>query len=139
MLFSTIILLLSGTIGVIFYHPSVEYAAVGFFETFFVVLTLAAVALAVGFKGPDFSVTRRARMIRQEWSLIGLIVCGVAGLAVVAPLGAIAIFSFFGGGISTTNLTIAVAISAVISIVISAIFYRINIGLANDLLKKAQI
>ena len=139
MLFSMIILLLSGTIGVIFYHPSIEYAAVGFFETFFVVLTLASVALAVGLKGPDFSVTRRARMIRQEWSLIGLIVCGVAGLAVVAPLGAIVIVSFFGGGVSTTNLAIAVAISAVISTVVSAIFYRINIGLANDLLKKAQI
>ena len=40
-------------------------------------------------------------MIRQDWSLIGVVVCGVAGLAVLAPLGAIVIFSFFGGGIST--------------------------------------
>ena len=137
--FSIIILIISGTIGVIFYRPSVEYATIGFLETFFMVLVLSSVSLSVGFKGPDFSVTRRARMIRQEWSLIGLIVCGVAGLAVLAPLGAIAILSFLGGGISTTNLAIAVAISAVISVVITAIFYRINIGLANDLLKKAQM
>jgi hypothetical protein len=138
-LFSTIILLISGAVGIIFYHPTLEYTLVGFLETFFLVLALGSISLAVGFKGPDFSVTRRARMIRQEWSLIGLLVCGLAGLAVLAPLGVIVIFSFFGGGINDSSLAIAVAISAIISAVISVVFYRINIGLADDLLKKAQI
>jgi hypothetical protein len=137
-LFSTIILLISGTIGIVFYRPTIEEAIVGFMETFFLILALGSISLAVGFKGPDFSVTRRARMVRQEWSLIGLIVCALAGAAVLAPLVPIVIFSFFGGIVSS-SLAIAVIISAIISVVISAIFYRINIGLADDLLKKAQI
>lgn len=139
LLFSTIFLLISGTVGIIFYRPTIEESIVGFLEPFFLVLALSSISLTVGFKGPDFSITRRARMIRQEWSLIGLLVCGLAGLAVLAPLGVIVIFSFFGGGINDSSLAIAVAISAIISVVISAVFYRINIGLADDLLKKAQI
>lgn len=139
LLFSTIFLLISGTVGIIFYRPTIEESIVGFLEPFFLVLALSSISLTVGFKGPDFSITRRARMIRQEWSLIGLLVCGLAGLAVLAPLGVIVIFSFFGGGINDSSLAIAVAISAIISAVISVVFYRINIGLADDLLKKAQI
>jgi hypothetical protein len=139
LLFSTIFLLISGTVGIIFYRPTIEESIVGFLEPFFLVLSLSSISLTVGFKGPDFSITRRARMIRQEWSLIGLLVCGLAGLAVLAPLGVIVIFSFLGGGINDSSLAIAVAISAIISAVISVVFYRINIGLADDLLKKAQI
>lgn len=137
-LFSTIILLISGTVGIIFYHPTLQEAIAGFLEAFFVVLAVGAISLAVGFKGPDFSETRRARMVRQEWSLIGLIVCAVAGGAVLAPLVPYMLFTLFNIG-STYNIAIAVAISAIISGVITAVFYRINIGLADDLLKKAQI
>ena len=49
-------------------------------------LAVASVSLQIGFKGPDFSGTRRARMIRQEWSLIGSIVGVVTGAAVFAPV-----------------------------------------------------
>jgi hypothetical protein len=136
-LFSTIILLVSGTIGTIFYHPRLEDAIIGYLETFFVVLAIGAVSLAIGFKGPDFSQTRRARMIRQEWSLIGLIVGALAGIGVLAPLLPFLIISFLGGS-AFYSLIVGVVISAIISIVISAVFYKINIGLANDLLRKAE-
>ena len=136
-LFSTIILLISGTIGTIFYHPTLENAIIGYLETFFVVLAIGAVSLAIGFKGPDFSQTRRARMVRQEWSLVGLIVGALAGIGVLAPLLPFLIISFLGGS-AFYSLIVGVAISALISIVISAIFYKINIGLANDLLRKAE-
>ena len=137
-LFSTVILLISGIIGTIFYRPTVEDAIVGFVETFILVLALSSVSLTIGFKGPDFSQTRRARMIRQEWSLIGLIVSALVGAAVLAPLLPFVIFSFLGSAASY-SLIIGVIISAIISTVISVIFYKINIGLADDLLKKAQI
>ena len=136
-LFSTIILLISGTIGTLFYRPTVEDAIIGYLETFFVVLAIGAASLAVGFKGPDFSQTRRARMIRQGWSLIGLIVGGLVGVAVLAPLLPFIIISFLGGA-AFYSLIIGVVISAIISAVITAIFYKINIGLASDLLRKAE-
>ncbi|HUK85104.1 MAG TPA: hypothetical protein VLU95_04505 [Candidatus Acidoferrum sp.] len=136
-LFSTILLLISGTIGTVFYHPTIEDAIIGFLETFLVVLAVGAVSLAVGFKGPDFSQTRRARMIRQEWSLVGLVVGALIGAAVVAPLLPFVIISFLGGS-AFYSLIVGVLISAIISLVISAIFYKINIGLASDLLKKAE-
>jgi hypothetical protein len=135
--FSTIILLISGAVGIIFYHPNLEVSIVGFLETFFVILSVGAVSLAIGFKGPDLSESRRARMVRQEWSLIGLAVCTVAGGAVLAPLAPYMLFTLFNIG-SSYNLAIAVAISAIISLSVTAVFYRINIGLADDLLKKAQ-
>ncbi len=136
-LFSTIFLLISGTVGTIFYQPTVEYAIIGFLETFFVVLAIGAVSLTVGFKGPDFSQTRRARMIRLEWSLVGLIVGGLAGIGVLAPLVPFVIISFLGGS-AFYSLVVGVVISAIISVVISGIFYKINIGLANELLRKAE-
>ena len=143
-LFSTIILLISGTIGTVFYHPSAQDVIVAFLETFFVVLAVGSISLAIGFRGADFSETRRARMIRQEWSLIGVIVCAVAGAAVLAPLVPYVIASFassFIPGLSASsfNLAISVIISGVISLAITAVFYRINIGLAQDLLRKAEV
>ena len=143
-LFSTIILLISGTVGIVFYHPTLNQAIVAFIETFFIVLAVGSISLSIGFKGADFSETRRARMIRQEWSLIGVIVCAVAGAAVLAPLVPYVIASFassFIPGLSASsfNLAISVIISGVISLAITAVFYRINIGLAQDLLRKAEV
>jgi hypothetical protein len=135
--FSIIILMLSGVIGIIVYHPTLQEAIVGFLEAFFVALAVGAISQAIGFKGPDFSMTRRARMVRQEWSLIGLIVSGIGGLAVLAPLLPFVIFSFLGGA-PPYGIEIGVIVSAIISVAISAVFYFINIGLARDLLRKAE-
>ena len=140
MLFSTITLLISGSIGIVFYHPTLQEATAAFLESFFVILAVGLVALTIGFKGPDFSQSRRARMVRQEWSLIGLVVCGIAGVAVLAPLIlSVGLALFTGGAIISSNFAIGVVISAVISLGISIVFYRINIGLAKDLLRKAEV
>ena len=140
MLFSTIILFISGIIGVIFYHPTLPEAIAVFLEGFFVLLAVGIVALTIGFKGPDFSQSRRARMVRQEWSLIGLVVCGIVGAGVLAPLiVSVGIALFTGGAVTSLNLAIGVAISGGISLGISAVFYRINLGMAADFLRKAEI
>jgi hypothetical protein len=134
-----IILLLSGTIGVIFYQPSLQVAITAFLEGFFVLTAVGIVALTIGFKGPDFSQTRRARMVRQEWSLIGLVVGAVVGASVLAPLLlSVGLSLFTGGNINTSNLAISVGISAAISLGISIVVYRINLGIAADFLKKSQ-
>ena len=139
-LFSTVVLLISGSVGVVFYHPALQLAITVFLEGFFALLSVGMVALAIGFKGPDFSQTRRARMVRQEWSLIGLVVCAVTAAAVLAPLLlTIGLSIFTGGAIVTSNLAISVAISGAISIGISIVFYRINVDLATGFLKKAEV
>jgi hypothetical protein len=144
-LFSIIMLVISGTIGTLFYHTTFQETFVGFLEAFFVVLAVGSISLTIGLKGPDFSQTRRARMIRQEWSLVGLIVAALAGGAVLVPIAPylIAMFasSFIPGlGLvaNTFNLIISVIISGVIAIVITVIFYKINIGMAKDFIRKAQ-
>ncbi len=138
--FSTIILIVSGVIGVIFYHTSWEVSIAAFLGGFFVLLAVGTVSLTIGFKGPDFSQTRRARMVRQEWSLIGLVVGAVVGVGVLAPLIVTIGLSLFSGSvISTLSLAIGVAISAAISLGITIVFYRINLGIAADFLRKAEV
>jgi hypothetical protein len=139
-MFSIIILIASSAVGVILYQPTLRKTVVLMLEAFFLVLALASVSLQVGFKGADFSATRRARMVRQEWSFIGLGVTAAAGAAVLAPV----IFLYglallYGISISSLNLAIGVAISAAISIAISAFFYRINVDSAQELLRKAEV
>jgi len=139
-IFSMIILLISGSVGVVFYHPNLQETIAAILEGFFVLLAVGSVALAVGFKGPDFSQTRRARMVRQEWSLIGLVVCAVVGAAVAVPLVvSVGLALFTGGAIILSNIAIGVFISAVVSLGITIVFYRVNIGLATDFLKKAEV
>ena len=138
--FSTIILLISGIIGVIFYQPTLPVAITAFVEGFFVLLAVGIVSLTIGFKGPDFSQTRRARMVRQEWSLIGLVVGAVVGISVLAPLIlSVGLSLFTGGTINISSFAIDIAISGAISLGISAVVYRANIGIAADFLKKSQI
>ena len=143
-LFSTIILLAGGVVGIVFYHPSLRETIVAFIEALFIILAVSSISLSVGFKGADFSQTRRARMVRQEWTLVGFIVCAIAGAAVLAPLVPYVIASLapsFIPGLTASafNLAISVIISGVISLIITAVFYRINIGSARELLRKAEV
>jgi hypothetical protein len=143
--FSIAILLITSTVGVLFYHPTFKVAITLFIEAIFALLPVGSIALAIGFKGADFSAARRARMIRQEWALISLIVCAVAGLAVVAPIIPFAInkiaAGFLGIGLAADpmNLAIALVISGVISVIITAVFYKVNINNAATLLRKAEV
>jgi len=140
MIFAVIILAVTGFIGIIVFHPSLRKAGIAMIEAFFMALAVASVSLQVGFKGPDFSGTRRQRMVRQEWSLIGSVVGVITGAAVFAPVLVQYAFGLYSGiSVSTLNYTIGVAISAAISTSISAVFYKINIGAAQDLLRKAQV
>jgi hypothetical protein len=140
-LLSIIILLISSVIGIFLYRPNLQLTIMCFLETVLLVLSLSAVSLAIGFKGPDFSQTRKQRMIRQEWSLIGVLACGVAGGGVLAPVGV----TYFllplltGAAVATTTLAISITISAVIAIVVSAVFYKVDIDIARGFLKKAEV
>jgi len=139
-IFSVIILLATGVIGIVVFHPSARRIIISMTEAFLMAIAVASVSLSVGFRGPDFSGTRRARMIRQEWSLIGSIVGVITGGAVFAPVLAQYVLAlFFGTSVSSLNYAIGLGISAVISVTITAIFYRINIGSAREFLRKAEV
>ncbi len=140
---SVLILLLTVIVGSVFYHPSIRVIITGFIEGFLLVLALGSIGLAIGFKGADFTASRRARMIRQKWSLISLGVCSIAGLAIIAPLlpyviGALLSGLFATGPVSNLNLIISLGISAVIAAVISAVFYKVNVNSAAELIRNAE-
>jgi hypothetical protein len=141
---SLLILVVTGIVGTVFYQPSLRVIILAFLEGLFLVLAVGPISLSIGFKGADFTVSRRARMIRQEWALISLVVCFLAGLAVLAPLAPYALGYVLSGFInlgtvSDLNLAISIVISGVISGVIAAVFYRININSAKELIRKAEV
>ncbi len=146
-LFSIIILAVTAAIGTVFFHPSLRKTLVAVIEAFLMVLPIAAFSLQVGLKWPDFSQTRRARMVRQDWSFIGFIICSIVGAVVILPVlvpYALSLLpqsysSIFGNSISNLTLAIGVAISAAISVAFSAFFYRLNINAARDFLRKAEV
>lgn len=141
---STIILIGTGVVGIVFFNPSLVMTVMAFVEGWFLILALGSMGLYFGFRGADFSVTRRARMIRQSWALISLAGCTLAGVAILAPLFPIALslipIPFLQiPALGIVELTILVAISCVIASVIAGIFYKLNLGSARELLQKAEI
>jgi hypothetical protein len=141
---SILILIVTGIMGTAIYQPSLRVIISAFLEGLFLVLALGPISLSIGFKGADFTVSRRARMIRQEWAFISLAVCFVAGLAVLAPLAPYALGYVLSGFISIgtvtdLNLAISILISGVIACVIAAVFYKININSAKELIRKAEV
>jgi hypothetical protein len=143
-MFSLIILVISGIVGAVLFHPSLRLIIVSLIEDIFLILSLGSIALTMGFRGADFTVSRRARMIRQQWSLISLAACFVAGIGMLAPFFPYVIGMFapalpFALPTSNLNLAISVAISGAIASVLTAVFYRINVGSAEELLRKAEV
>ena len=141
--FAIIVLIVTGTIGVVFFRPSISTTIIAFLESLFLTFALGSMGLHFGFRGADFSATRRARMIRQEWSLASFVACTLAGLAIVAPLAPYIISKFASSflpiaPLGVVELAISVVISGVIASVFTVVFYKINLGSARELLRKAE-
>jgi hypothetical protein len=136
-LFGLIIFAITSTIGAIIYSMPFRVIFVGAFEAVFLVFALSAVSLANGIKGADFNELPRPRMIRVEWSLINLIACFLAGAAILGPLLPYVLSSIVPG-FGVLDPYIAVAVSAVIAVIITVVFYRIAINNAEELLLKAE-
>ena len=144
-LFSLIVLAITGTIGSIIYHPTLRAAIIASLVGVFIVFALGAISLSNGIRGADFTETPRARMIRQRIVYLNLAACTLGGMAILAPFfpyAATSILSAFVpnlfGGIFIDPF-LALAVSAVITAVIAVIFYRIAINNARELLMKAEI
>jgi hypothetical protein len=142
--FSLVVLAITGTIGLVMYHPSLRAAILAPFEAIFLVFALGSISLSNGIAGADFTETPRPRMIRQTTSLLNLGACALAGLAILAPfipyvlsttLSAIIPGSAMGSLLDPSQAAI---ISAIIAVVLTVVFYRINLKKAKELLRKAE-
>jgi hypothetical protein len=106
----------------------------------FLVLALGAISLSNGIKGADFTEVPRPRMIRVKWSIINLLVCSLSALAVLAPFVpyvlSISVPGLFAAFI---DLYLAIAVSGVVAAVITAVFYRVAVKNAEELLSKAEV
>ena len=143
--FSLIVSAATGILGFVIYQPSLRATIVACFEAVFLVLALGTISLSNGIRGADFTETPRPRMIRVLWSFINLVSCLLGGIAILAPLFQYVLSSMlsgfmpdlFGGAILDPYL--ALVVSAIIAVVLAAIFYRIALRNARELLKKAEI
>ena len=142
--FSLVVLAITGTIGLVMYHPSLRDAILAPFEAIFLVFALGSISLSNGIAGADFTETPRPRMIRQTASLLNLVACILGGLAILAPffpyvlssaLSAIIPGSAMGSLLDPSQAAI---ISAIIAVVLTVVFYRINLKKAKELLRKAE-
>ncbi len=81
-------------------------------------------------------------MIRQEWSLFSFIACTLAGLAIIAPLVPYVLTtiapSFLTLAMGPVELTVSLIISGVIATIFTAVFYKLNVDSAKELLRKAE-
>jgi hypothetical protein len=141
-LFGLIILTITGIIGTILYKPTPTMLCVAILDALFLIFTLGAVSLNVGFRGADFIEIPKPRMIRSSWMMINLVSCLLTALAIIAPLMLSVIpivLGEFGINFPTINPFITTAISGVIASVITGLFYKFNLDTAKEFLKKAEI
>jgi len=135
--FSTLVIITTGTVGAVVFHPSLRATLVAFVVSFLLMLALSSISLSIGIRGSDFRELPRPRMIRTEWSLINMIACFVAALLVLAPFIPYAL-TIIGAG-PTSDAYQAVAVSAVVSVVITLVGYRLALKGARELLARAEM
>jgi hypothetical protein len=136
-IFGLIITAITATVGAIFFGATVKQALILAIEAIFLVFALSAISLSSGIKGADFNELPRPRMIRVEWSFINFFACGLGGLAIISPFIPYAISTVFPA-FGSLDPIIALIVSGIIAAVLTAIFYRVAIGNAKELLSKAE-
>ncbi len=139
-LFALIVLAITGPAGTLLYRLSFRETIIALLETIFLIFALSAVSLSSGIKGADFTEVPRPRMIRVEWSFLNLLLCGITGLVVLAPVLFYAFSGILAGfipGFPTIDLSVSLALSGVIAVAFTLVFYRVAVGFAAELIRKA--
>ena len=144
-LFSLIVLVITGTVGSIIYHPTFRAITIASIEGVFLIFALGALSLLNGIRGADFTETPRPRMIRQGTAILNLIICSVAGAGILSPFIPYMIASTLSAFIPSLSTFpfldpyIATVVSVVIAVVLTVIFYSLALNEAKEFLSKAQI
>jgi hypothetical protein len=138
--FALVVLPITTLVGILMYHPSLRAIITAVLVPIFLVLALGAISLSNGIKGADFTEVPRPRMIRVKWSIINLLVCSLSALAVLAPFVPYVLSIFVPGLFAAfIDLYLAIAVSGVVAAVITAVFYRVAVKNAEELLSKAEV
>jgi len=122
--------------------PSVNLIIVSLIEYVLLILALAAVSISSGIMGAQFMETPRPRMDNPVTSFVNLFMCIVVGVIILLPLlpnGAHLLALPMIVSLPRFSLPIAVMISAMISFVITLLFYRVALQNAKQLLTKVQV
>ncbi|MEM3771913.1 MAG: hypothetical protein QXW80_06350 [Candidatus Micrarchaeia archaeon] len=141
MLLSLPVAFIGSIFAIILLKPSINTIIIGLLEAVFSIIPIAMISLICGIKGVDFREKPRPRMIRPEWGLVGLIVCGFVEVAIIAPLVPyviryilpIHIFS-----LPEYYIYVALAISATIVLITAYLAYKIALKSAEGLLRKSE-
>ena len=148
LVFSLTVTLICSAVSGLLFVPPLDMALLGFFESIFLVSALTMVSISFGIRGADFrELFPRSRMIRPKWSIINLIVCVLAGLAIIAPAIPI-LLNFFASSFAPSStafvpfpdyfLYIGLVLSGVIAVVMFYVFRKIALDYAERLLADAE-
>jgi len=141
-IFSCIVTLVCGVIGILITRPSPDIAIALLIESILLIFALGAVSLGAGINGADFTEVPRPRMVRPLTSLVTMLLCFVLALAIFSPLLLHAVtmeYILIPVPLPKIDLSIAVSISAVIAVVITFVFYKIALKNAEEFLINAEI
>jgi len=141
-IFSFVVMLVCGVIGVLIARPSPDIAIALLIESILLIFALGTVSLGAGIKGADFTEAPRPRMVRPLTVLVYMLLCLVLALAIFSPLllHAVAMgYILVPVSLPRIDLYVAVSISAVIALVVTFVFYRIALKNAEEFLIKAEI
>jgi uncharacterized protein YacL len=144
-LFSLIVLAITGAVGSVIYHPTANVVIIALVEGIFLIWALGALSLSNGISGADFTETPRPRMIRQSTAILNFVACSAAGAGILAPFVPYLMSSTLSslmpglGKLPFLNPYLATVLSAIIALVLTAIFYRFALKNAREFLKKAEI
>jgi len=141
-IFSCIVTLVCGVIGILIARPSPDIAIVLLIESVLLIFALGAVSLGAGIKGADFTEVPRPRMVRPLTVLVYGLLCLVLALAIFSPLLLHAVAMGYiplPVSLPKLDLYVAISISAVIALVVTFLFYKIALKNAEEFLIKAEI
>ena len=141
-IFSFVVMLVCGVIGILVAHPSPDIAIVLLIESILLIFALSAVSLGAGIKGADFTEAPRPRMVRPLTVLVYMLLCLVLALAIFSPLLPHAVTMGdipIPVSLPRVDLYVAVSISAVIALVVTFVFYRIALNAAEKFLTEAEV
>ncbi|UCE16371.1 MAG: hypothetical protein JSV12_01790 [Candidatus Bathyarchaeota archaeon] len=141
-IFSCIVTLVCGAIGILIARPSPDIAVVLLIESMLLIFALGAVSLGTGIKGADFTEVPRPRMVRPLTVLVYGLLCLVLALAIFSPLLLHAVAMEYiplPVSLPKLDLYVAISISAVIALVVTFVFYKIALKNAEEFLIKAEI
>ncbi len=137
--FSALITIITGLVGIVAFHPSPRTILIASPLSLLLMLALGAISLANGIQGADFTELPRPRMIRTQWSLLNLIFCGLAALAILAPMIPVALTLVAPVNLlPTIDPYLTLVVSGVIASIITFAAYRIALRNARELLAKAE-